>query len=144
MTPVVLALGSNLGNRKYYLHAAIASLRCVVRVSRVSSVHETAPVECPPDSPPFLNLVLAGSTMLTADQLLDALQEIEAKLGRRRSVRNAARTIDVDIVLYGARVRRSSRLTLPHPRYLEREFVLAPLRELGLPWRDPVTQRALW
>ena len=143
MTPVVLALGSNLGDRRYHLNAALLSLRSVVTITRVSSMRETAPVDCPPGSSSFLNCVLAGHTHLSADELLSEVNAIEARLGRRRTVRNAARTIDIDIIFFGAHVRRSKSLTLPHPRYRERAFVMEPLRELRLPWRDPLTLKTI-
>ena len=78
-----------------------------------------------------------------AAHLQPVLKSIEARLGRRRSVHNAPRTIDIDIILFGAHVRRSKELTLPHPRYRERSFVMQPLRELRLPWRDPLTLESI-
>lgn len=139
MTSVVLALGSNLGDRRYHLNAALLALRSGVTVTRVSSMRETAPVDCPAASPSFLNCVLVGHTELSADALLREVNAIEERLGRRRTIRNAPRTIDIDIIFYGAHVRRSKALTLPHPRYRERSFVMEPLRELRLPWCDPLT-----
>lgn len=127
---VVVALGSNLGNRRWYLRKAIDELRRVISVVRISPAIETEPVDAPP--PKFLNLVAAGYTRLSPEELLDALQSIERRLGRRRTTRNAPRVIDLDLILHSANVRRSARLTLPHPRYREREFVMRPLRELGL------------
>jgi 2-amino-4-hydroxy-6-hydroxymethyldihydropteridine diphosphokinase len=112
-------------------------LRRVISVVRVSGVMETDPVGAPSGSPRFLNAVVAGHTSLPPEDLLVALQAIEAKLGRRRGVRNAPRTIDLDLIFYSARLRRTPALTLPHPRYREREFVTGPLRELRLGWRDP-------
>lgn len=103
-----------------------------MHVVRVSSFHETEPVDSPPGSPPFLNAVLIGYTSLSPDALLDALLAIERRLGRRRTgVRNEPRLIDLDLIAYGAVRMRTRRLTLPHPRAHEREFVLAPWRELG-------------
>ena len=106
---------------------------------RVSSIHETAPVDAPPGSPPFLNMVVVGHTYLLPQELLDTLHAIEARLGRVRRERNGPRTIDLDLILYGAFVIRTATLVVPHPRYRERSFVREPLRELGLEWRDPVT-----
>ena len=77
-------------------------------------------------------MVVAGLASMPPGELMDELLSIERNLGRRRSVRNAPRVIDLDLIFYGGRRMRSSRLTLPHPRYHEREFVTAPLRELGL------------
>ena len=139
--PVVIALGSNLGPREVLLRRALDSLAAVVRIVRVSSFHETAPVDAPP--PPFLNAVAAGHTWLAPHQLLDAMLAIEESLGRVRREKHGPRTIDLDLILYGAHVMRTRDLTLPHPRYMTREFVMAPLRELRLPWCDPVSGRRL-
>ena len=125
---VVIALGSNLGDRNWYLQRAIEELRKVISVVRVSSIIETEPVNAPP--PKFLNAVVLGYTRLSPEELLDRLQEIEARLGRRRTTRNAPRVIDLDLILHGVNVRHTRRLTLPHPRYREREFVMRPLREI--------------
>ena len=138
-TPVVIALGSNLGDRLYYLRRAIHELTRVVTLVRLSSTWTTSPVDAPPGSPPFLNMVALGFTPGPPDELIGQLLETEARLGRVRGRRNAPRTIDLDLILYGATLVRSPRLVLPHPRYREREFVLAPLRELALPWHDPQT-----
>ena len=106
-------------------------LRSVVRVVRVSSIRESAPVDAPPGSPPFLNMVIAGYTSLPPLELMRELLAIESRLGRRRrGVRNEPRVIDLDLILYGATRMRSRELTLPHPRYREREFVLVPMREI--------------
>ena len=131
MATVVIALGSNLGDRRYNLLRAIHELRLYVRVVRVSSFHETAPVDAPAGSPPFLNAVLTGYTPLEPLAMLDELLAMEKRLGRvRRGIRNEARVIDLDLILHGAARMRTRRLTLPHPRAHEREFVLAPLREV--------------
>ncbi len=127
---VAIALGSNLGDRAYNLRAAVHALRDFVRIVRVSSVRETAPVEAPPGSPPFLNMAVSGHASLSPEELLAALHTVEKKLGRRRGVRNAPRTIDLDLIFHSANRRRSPTLTLPHPRYRERSFVLDPLREV--------------
>ena len=134
---VLIALGANLGDRELFLRRAIDSLRESVHIVRVSSFIETKPVDAPP--PKYLNAVVAGYTDLSPAALLDALHAIEARLGRRRSTPNAPRVIDLDLILHSAHLIRTRTLTLPHPRYLEREFVRAPLRELRLGWKDPVT-----
>ncbi|HEY8713546.1 MAG TPA: 2-amino-4-hydroxy-6-hydroxymethyldihydropteridine diphosphokinase [Thermoanaerobaculia bacterium] len=140
---VLIALGSNLGDRRRTLLRAIDELRRVITIVRVSSIHETDPVDTPQGSPRFLNMVIAGHTTLTPEQLLSHLLDIEQRLGRVRGVRNAPRTIDLDLILHGANVRRTRELTLPHPRYRERDFVMKPLRELRLAWRDPLTGASL-
>lgn len=140
---VVIALGSNMGDRAVNVRRAVHALRDCMTVVRASAIHETKPVDAPAGSPDFINLVVAGFTHLPPDALLDCLQQIETRLGRRRSVRNAPRTIDLDLILYSGRVMRTPRLTVPHPRYLSRRFVREPLRELRLGWRDPLTGTAL-
>lgn len=128
---VVLALGSNLGDRAYHLHRAIHELRHAVRIVRVSSIHETEPVDAPEGSPPFLNMVATGYTSLAPVALLDAMLAIEKNLGRiRRGIRNEPRVIDLDLILYGATRMRTPKLTLPHPRAQEREFVVVPMGEV--------------
>jgi len=127
---IVISLGSNLGDRGWYLRAAIEQLRRVIHVVRVSSVRETEPVDAPP--PRYLNCIVAGYTTLTPEAVLRELRQIEKRLGRRRSFRNAPRTIDLDLILHSANRRLTRELTLPHPRYQEREFVTQPMRELGL------------
>jgi 2-amino-4-hydroxy-6-hydroxymethyldihydropteridine diphosphokinase len=139
MTSVVIALGSNLGDRRRYLREAVHRLGAFVRVVRVSPVLETEPVDAPAGSPKFYNMVVVGHTSLPAKALLEALLAIEQAMGRRRRAVNGPRVIDLDLILYGTTLARAPRLTLPHPRYRQREFVLGPLRTLKLPWVDPVT-----
>ncbi|HEX6097949.1 MAG TPA: 2-amino-4-hydroxy-6-hydroxymethyldihydropteridine diphosphokinase [Thermoanaerobaculia bacterium] len=124
----VIALGSNLGDREYHLRRAIHELP--IRVVRVSTFIETEPVDAPP--PMFLNAAVVGYTSLGPHLLLAALLDLEKRLGRRRrGVKNEPRIIDLDLIAYDAMRVRTRELTLPHPRAHEREFVMAPLRELG-------------
>ncbi len=106
----------------------------MITIVRVSSIRETAPVDAPFGSPRFLNMVVAGYTRRSPGNLLGALMAIEKRLGRVRTTRNAPRTIDLDLILYSATRMRTRELTLPHPRFHQREFVLAPMRELGVLW----------
>ena len=131
-TSIVIALGSNLGDRAWHLRRALYELGRVISIVRLSSIYETEPVDAPP--PRFLNMVVVGHTWIPPRLLLCVLLDIEERLGRRRSIRNAPRIIDLDLIFHGAHRMRTPALTLPHPRYHEREFVLAPLRELGLPF----------
>src|SRR4030095_1680402 len=140
MTPVAIALGSNLGDREQYLRDASAALPPIVDNIRVSSFHETAPVGVGPQ-PTFLNAAAVGESALSARDLLRALLAIEQRYGRERPFPGAARTLDLDLILYGDAVMQSAELTLPHPRFRERRFVLAPLAEIAPDWRDPVTGR---
>lgn len=124
---VIIALGSNLGDRAVQIRRAIAALP--VRVVRVSRLFETEPVDAPAGSPQFLNAVAVGHTSMSPLELLAALHLLERRLGRTRNGRrNEPRTIDLDLILHGATRMRSSALTLPHPRASRREFVMAPLR----------------
>jgi 2-amino-4-hydroxy-6-hydroxymethyldihydropteridine diphosphokinase len=128
-----IALGSNLGDREGYLSRALAALRQRpgVRVVRVSSFHETAPVGGPPGQDNFLNAAAELETDLGPEGLLHALLDIERQLGRVRRERFGPRTIDLDLLLYGDLVRDEPDLTVPHPRMHERLFVLGPLAEIA-------------
>jgi len=138
MPRIYLGLGSNLGDRGRNLRRALERLRSVVTIDAVSSVYRSEPVGYR-EQPDFWNLVVRGQTALPPGELLGELQRIEAELGRTRSFRNAPRPIDIDILLYDDVVLRTSSLTLPHPRMLERGFVLYPLMEVDPEVRHPVT-----
>lgn len=135
MTTVVIALGSNLGDRAWHLRRAIHELREAVRIVRISAIHETEPVDAPPGSPRFLNVVVVGYTALSPRDLLDALLAIEKTVGRpSRRIRNEPRIIDLDLILHGVTRMRTKALTLPHPRAHQREFVMRPMGEV---WGRP-------
>lgn len=139
---VLIALGSNLGDRVRNLRRAIDALAPDVRIVRLSSVIETEPFDAPAGSPRFMNMVAVGHTSLSPAALFERLLAIERQLGRRRThVRNAPRTIDLDLILHSAHHVHTPTLTLPHPRFREREFVMQPVRELGLGWKVLTTDR---
>jgi 2-amino-4-hydroxy-6-hydroxymethyldihydropteridine diphosphokinase len=130
-----LALGSNLGDRLGLLRAAVAELDAAgVRVARRSAVYENAAVADEPQ-PPYLNAVVRVETTLPARELLAAALAVEARLGRvrRAEKRWAARTIDIDLLLYGAELFDEPGVTVPHPRLLERSFVRIPLGDVAEP-----------
>jgi 2-amino-4-hydroxy-6-hydroxymethyldihydropteridine diphosphokinase len=133
MPTVYIALGSNLGDRFATLSAAIRRLRAEpgLMVVATSGIYETAPIDCPPESTPFLNAVAAIRTDRTPADLLQLLVQIERQFGRVRTELNAPRTLDLDLILYGAEVVRTPELTIPHPRMHERAFVLSPLAEVA-------------
>ncbi len=129
---VFVALGSNLGNRAGNIRAALAALRASdgVRVLRASSLHDTEPVGGPAGQPRYLNSVVEIETARSPHDLLARLHEIEHALGRVRGERNGPRTIDLDLLLFGESRIDDDVLEVPHPRMWQRDFVLAPLREL--------------
>jgi 2-amino-4-hydroxy-6-hydroxymethyldihydropteridine diphosphokinase len=141
--PVAIALGSNLGDRERHLRDAIDALTPFVHNLRVSTFHDTAPVGVLGPQPIYLNAAVVGDTTLSAHGLLDTLLEIETSLGRVRPFPNAPRTLDLDLILYDGEIETSERLSLPHPRFRERRFVLAPLAEIAPDWRDPVTGKSV-
>ena len=132
-----LGLGSNVGDRRANLQAAVAALPAHgVRVLASSSVYETAPVGEVLDQADFLNACLRVDTGLDPEALLDACKAVERELGRPPGgPRHGPRPIDVDVLLLGDVRHASQRLTLPHPETTSRRFVLVPLYELdpGLP-----------
>ncbi|MFI5274433.1 MAG: 2-amino-4-hydroxy-6-hydroxymethyldihydropteridine diphosphokinase [Ktedonobacterales bacterium] len=134
---VYLGLGSNLGDRDGLLRAALARLRAVVALDRVSSVYDTAPLLVT-EQPRFHNLVASGWTTLEPLALLAQTQATERALGRVAAVRYGPRAIDIDLLFYDDLAYTSAALTLPHPRIAERAFVLAPLAEIAPRRRLPV------
>lgn len=142
MTPVAIALGSNLGDRERTLREAAAALGSVLEDLRVSTFHETDPVGVG-DQPRFLNAAVIGTTALPPRDLLATLLDIEARFGRERPHPGAARTLDLDLLLYADRIIDEPGLTVPHPRFRGRLFVLEPLAEIAADWTDPVTGRTI-
>lgn len=129
----VISIGSNVGDRRAKLQGALDALQDTpeVWVTAVSSVYETEPVDAPEGSGAFLNAVIELDTTLSVATLLDRAHAIEEAFGRERSeVRNAPRTLDVDLIVVGERISEDPDLTLPHPRAHERAFVLVPWAEL--------------
>ena len=136
---VAVALGSNLGDRRSHLDYAASRLRSLLTDLRVSRHYETAPVDVSGPQPLFLNAAAVGWTSLSAQDLLQALLSIEAERGRERPHPGAARTLDLDLILYGSLVLNEPGLIVPHPRFRERLFVLEPLAEIAADLVDPVT-----
>jgi 2-amino-4-hydroxy-6-hydroxymethyldihydropteridine diphosphokinase len=132
-TPVTVyvALGANLGDARAAVLQAFDALDSLpnTRVVRRSSLYRTAPVDAA--GPDFVNAVAQLATTLTAPDLLDHLQRLESAAGRERPYRNAPRTLDLDLLLYGGARIQSARLTVPHPRMHERAFVLVPLAQIA-------------
>ncbi len=141
-TRVAVALGSNLGNRAGHLARAVSRLQDLLSAVRVSQWHETDAVGVGVQ-PRFLNGALVGETALSPTALLDGLLAIEREGGRVRPYPGAARTLDLDLILYGTLVLDGPGLAVPHPRFRERLFVLVPLAEIAADWTDPVTGRTV-
>jgi 2-amino-4-hydroxy-6-hydroxymethyldihydropteridine diphosphokinase len=137
MPTVYLSLGSNIGDREANLRAAFAALPPAgVQVQQVSSIYETEPVDYL-DQPWFLNCVLEVETDLKPPALLQALRSIESQLGNKKEFAKGPRKIDLDILLYGHETIATPDLQVPHPRMLQRRFVLAPLAEIAPALKHP-------
>ena len=132
MVTCYIGVGSNIGDRRKFIDSSIAKLRKVqgVGVTRLSSIYETLPVSDIPQGK-YLNGVVEIETNIGPKALMKELNRIEEELGRKRTVKNAPRTIDLDILYYGDESVNEKDLVVPHPRINEREFVLIGLRELG-------------
>jgi 2-amino-4-hydroxy-6-hydroxymethyldihydropteridine diphosphokinase len=139
MDRVAIALGSNLGDRRAHLDFAVARLTDAIQNLLVSSYHETEPVDVPDPQPAFLNAACVGDTSLSAREILALLHTIERERGRARPFRNAARSLDLDLILLGNKVLNEEGLIVPHPRFRERRFVLEPLAEIAPDLVDPIT-----
>ena len=132
---VFVALGSNLGDSRRIVLEAMAELQNLAAAPILkSSLWDTSPVDCPPDSPKFVNAVvgLAPGVGETPESLLTKLKELEKEFGRRpKMILNEPRPLDLDLLAFGAEQRRTADLTLPHPRAHQRRFVLEPLAEIA-------------
>jgi len=136
---VAISLGSNLGDRHAHLEYAIDAVQLDVTEISVSSFLETQPVGVGPEHGTYLNAAVVGRTQLPARVLLDRLHEIEEERGRARPYPMAPRTLDLDLILYGNATIDEDGLSVPHPRFRERAFVLRPLVEIAPDMIDPVT-----
>jgi 2-amino-4-hydroxy-6-hydroxymethyldihydropteridine diphosphokinase len=145
--PALIGLGANIpseaGTPAKTLNAALAALaKAGIEITAVSPFYET---QAWPDAadPPFLNAVAAIRTRLQPFALLTLLHEVETAWGRKRSVPNAPRSLDLDLLDYAGRVLKDGPVILPHPRMAQRRFVLEPLRTVAPHWRHPVSDVAV-
>lgn len=141
MDRVVIALGSNVGDRRAHLDHAVSALRALLSNPAVSRYYDTVPVGASGPQAMYLNAVVVGDTALAPRALLDALLAIEQERGRERPYANAPRTLDLDLILMGDVVLGEPGLVVPHPRFRERRFVLEPLAAVAPGLRDPVSGR---
>jgi 2-amino-4-hydroxy-6-hydroxymethyldihydropteridine diphosphokinase len=141
----LIAMGSNLGDREFHLRGAISQLQQATEIAnlQVSSLYETTPVGGPANQQGFLNAAARCTTTLTASDLLQQLHTIEAKLGRTREEHWAARTLDLDLLLYGKQIIETEELTVPHLRMSFRRFVLVPSSEIAGQMVHPTTGHSL-
>jgi 2-amino-4-hydroxy-6-hydroxymethyldihydropteridine diphosphokinase len=139
MPTALLGLGSNLGDREATLRAALAEIDALpnVQLKKTSSFHRFEPLGGPPDQGEFLNAAAVVDTTLPPLAFLDLLRRIEIRHGRVPSPRWAARTLDIDLLLYGSEVVETEMLILPHPRMSFRRFVLMPAAEIAAKMTHP-------
>ena len=135
-------LKSNLGGREAQLREAQTRLSVAGRIAAASSLYETEPVEYI-EQPWFLNYVVLLETTLSPQELMSAILNIEEQMGRRRLVKKGPRSIDIDILLFGAVVLKSDALTIPHPEMHRRRFVLEPLAEIAPEVVHPVLHKSI-
>lgn len=131
MRKALVGIGSNIGDKKAHIDAAIDAFNHIpsVKVLRVSSIYETVPWGYV-NQENFYNAVFEVETNLTANTLLGVCLGIEASIGRIRSIKNGPRVLDLDLLIFEGQESMSAELTLPHPRMFERDFVLVPLKDL--------------
>jgi 2-amino-4-hydroxy-6-hydroxymethyldihydropteridine diphosphokinase len=140
MTRAAIALGSNLGDRREFLRSGADALTELGTIVAVSSLYEAAPVGGP-EQDSFFNAVIVIDTGLGPRELLDELHRIEAEAGRVREVRWGPRRLDLDLILFGTRRAEEGGMVVPHPRFAQRRFVLAPLVEAWPDARTPEGQK---
>ena len=127
---VYIALGTNIGDRAVNMQQALKELESIMQVEERSPIYETPPWGLV-DQPDFLNQVVRGETELSPVELIKALKEIEAEMGRVPTIRYGPRLIDLDLLLYDDLVFETEKLSIPHPRMRGRAFVLVPLADLA-------------
>ncbi len=143
MPVVFVGIGSNLGDRNLYIQEALHALNSgSFKILKKSPIYETEPEDCT-DQPKFLNMVIGAETSQQPLACLQALQHVENKMGRTRPFKNAARTIDLDILLYNSVVYNTITLVIPHPRLAERSFILLPLSDIAPEFRHPTLKKTI-
>lgn len=143
-TVAFIGLGSNLGDRIAYLQSAINAIQHLGDSMSLSSVYESEPFGVGDEQQPmYLNMAVSIETKLYPEQLLSELMEIERANGRVRIQRNASRTLDIDVLMFGEELIETTALSVPHPRMHERAFVILPLAEIAPHSIHPVLQRTM-
>ena len=143
MNTTYLLLGSNMGNSQTQLSKAILQIEKQIGcITRQSSLYTTA-AWGNTNQPDFLNQVIIVETGLTAIQTMQTILSIEKKMGRLRTVKNAPRIIDIDILFFNKEIIQQEQLTIPHPELQNRRFVLVPLNQLSPNFRHPVLKKTI-
>ena len=143
MNKAYLLTGGNEGDRFLHMQEARANIELICgQLLQVSSLYETAPWG-KTDQPDFLNQIILIDTKLSPDELLHAILSIEEKGGRKRTVKNAPRSIDIDILFYDELILEKPGLSIPHPRIADRRFVLVPLNEISPGFIHPVIGKTI-
>ncbi|MGN6297413.1 MAG: 2-amino-4-hydroxy-6-hydroxymethyldihydropteridine diphosphokinase [Ginsengibacter sp.] len=143
MNRLFLITGGNIGDRKKNLETAAALIQKQIgKISRLSAMYETEAWGVT-NQPPFYNQVLEVETPLSPREVLHLILEIEEEMGRKRSIKNAARNIDIDILFFNNEIINEHNLTIPHPEIINRRFVLLPLLELEPHKIHPVLNKSI-
>jgi dihydroneopterin aldolase/2-amino-4-hydroxy-6-hydroxymethyldihydropteridine diphosphokinase len=142
MTIVYLGLGSNIPDKEEHLNTAILFLKEFCTVKAISPLYLTEPIGFP-DQDWFLNCVIQIETNADPQTLLSNIKSIEQKLGRKKTIQNGPRTIDIDILFYGDLVVHTKQLVIPHPRLQDRLFVLQPMMDLNPSFLHPVLHKTI-
>lgn len=137
MNELYLGLGTNLGNRLENLQRAVAGLAAEMSITAVSPIYQTPPWGVT-NQPDFLNCCLAAETDLSPKELLTFIKNLETKIGRQPGKRWGPRLIDIDLLFYVNQIVKTDKLTVPHPRLHEREFVLRPLADIAPDFVHPL------
>jgi 2-amino-4-hydroxy-6-hydroxymethyldihydropteridine diphosphokinase len=140
---VAISLGSNLGDRREHLEFGLKALARDLTNLKISTFVETEPWGVSPGQPAYLNAAAVGITRLAPRELLARLLKIEHERGRERPYPAAPRTLDLDLILYGRVMIEEPGLSVPHPSFRERQFVLGPLAAIAPEMRDPVSGRSV-
>ncbi|MEP0957944.1 2-amino-4-hydroxy-6-hydroxymethyldihydropteridine diphosphokinase [Microcoleus sp. FACHB-1515] len=142
-TPVAIAIGSNLGDSKAIVDAAIERLARTPKIRLDAYSHQYQTVAVGPPQPDYINACALLTTTLEPLELLQTLLTIEAQFGRIRRERWGARSLDLDLLLYGDVILDLPQLQIPHPRMIDRAFVLVPLAEIAPDWIEPVSGQSI-
>ncbi|MBU3955412.1 2-amino-4-hydroxy-6-hydroxymethyldihydropteridine diphosphokinase [bacterium] len=133
---VALSLGSNIGDSFQTLVSSLKDLSRFVEDMKVSSFYRTDPVEMK-YQPDFINMAVSGKTNIHPEVFLKKINRVEQKYGRARGIKYGPRTLDIDIIFFGGKIFQSDNLTIPHPKFRRRLFVLEPLAEIAAHMKDP-------